>query len=140
MRWTGSRPAGGLAGLYARLALGGAFLSSVAARFGLWDQRPEPFQQFIGYTGEVLSFLPRSTIPFLAVAATIIEIALGVLLLAGAALRWTALASAMLLATFAACMAVSFGLKSPLDYSVLSASAGAVLLRIQAGREGRPGS
>ncbi len=45
--------------LYARLALGSAFLSAVAARFGLWgDRGPHPFAQFIRYTGEVNSFLP----------------------------------------------------------------------------------
>jgi uncharacterized membrane protein YphA (DoxX/SURF4 family) len=139
MHWTGPRSAGGWAGLYARLALGSAFLSAVAARVGLWDRRPEPFRQFIATTGEVLAFLPRSTAPFFAVAATIAETTLGLLLIAGVALRWTALASALLLATFAASMAVSFGVKSPLDASVFSASAAALLLGLQAarGREGR---
>ena len=39
-----------------------------------------------------------------------------------------AFGSAALLALFGTAMACSFGLKSPLDYSVLSASAGALLL------------
>ena len=61
-----------LAVVYARLALGCAFLSAVAARFGLWhDRGPHPFAQFIRYTGEVNSFFPAVTYPFLAVAATI---------------------------------------------------------------------
>lgn len=117
-----------VAALCARLALGAAFLSAVAARFGLWDHRPQPFSEFIGYTGEVLSFVPSAAIPFCAVAATIAETSLGLLLVAGVARRQTALASAALLATFGACMAVSLGIKSPLDYSVFSASAGALLL------------
>lgn len=122
--------------LYTRLALGAAFLSAVAARFGLWDDRPQPFQGFIAYTGEVLSFVPSAAIPFCAVAATIAETSLGLLLIVGVARRRTALASAALLATFGVCMAISFGIKSPLDYSVFSASAGALLLARQSGDPG----
>jgi uncharacterized membrane protein YphA (DoxX/SURF4 family) len=118
-----------LAILYARLALGCAFLSAVAARFGLWhDRGPHPFAEFIRYTGEVNSFLPAAMYPFLAVAATIAETTLGIALIAGFRLRWTALASAILLAVFGIAMAISGGIKSPLDYSVFSASAAALLL------------
>ena len=125
-----------LAALYARLALGSAFLSAVAARFGLWDRRPHPFAQFVTYTGEILSFLPGATIPFCAVAATVLEGTLGLLLLAGVRLRWTASASAVLLALFAISMAISLGPKAPLDESVFSASAAAVLLALAT--EGSP--
>ncbi len=118
------------ASLYGRLALGSAFLSAVAARLGVWDDRPRPFAQFIGYTGEVLAFLPRAAMPFLAVAATVAETALGLLLLAGFRLRRTALASSLLLGIFAISMAISFGIKSPLDGSVFSASAAALLLSL----------
>lgn len=118
-----------LAILYARLALGSAFLSAVAARFGLWgDRGPHPFAQFIRYTGEVNSFLPAITYPYLAVASTIAETTLGIALVVGFRLRWTALASAILLAIFGIVMAISGGIKSPLDYSVFSASAAAFLL------------
>jgi hypothetical protein len=41
-----------------------------------------------------------------------------------------ALASAALLALFGTAMAISLGPKSPLDYSVFSASAGALLLAL----------
>ena len=58
------------------------------------------------------------------------ETSLGVALIAGLRLRWVALASAALLAVFGAAMAISFGPKSPLDYSVFSASAGALLLAL----------
>ncbi|MEA2163531.1 MAG: putative oxidoreductase [Thermoanaerobaculia bacterium] len=58
--------------IYARVALGCAFLSAVAARFGMWrDRGPHPFEAFIRYTGEVNSFLPPAAWPYLAVAATI---------------------------------------------------------------------
>jgi len=52
------------------------------ARFGLWDDRLRPFQGFVGDTGEVLSFVPSAAIPFCAVAATIAETILGLLLVA----------------------------------------------------------
>lgn len=119
--------------LYGRLALALAFLSAVAARFGLWDGRPEPFRRFIEYTAEVNSFLPAAAAPFLAVAATIAECVIGVALLAGFRLRWTAFAAALLLALFGTAMALSAGIKSPLDYSVFSASAAALLLSRESG-------
>lgn len=116
--------------LYARFALAAAFLSAVASRFGLWDGTSfrERFAGFIEYTAEVNSFMPATTIPALAWAATIAELSLGVALLIGVRLRWVAFASAALLALFGTAMAISLGPKSPLDYSVFSASAGALLL------------
>ena len=116
------------AAIYARIALGTAFLSAVAGRFGWWDARPHPFASFVDYTAQVLSFVPRAAIPFFAIAATIAELTLGVLLIAGVRLRWTAPAAAILLGVFAVSMAISFGIKSPLDESVFSASAAALLL------------
>ena len=78
--------------------------------------------------------MPESSIPFLAWAATIAELVLGILLLIGVWLRWTAFASALLLILFGTAMAISFGLKSPLDYSVFSASAAAILLAFNESR------
>jgi putative oxidoreductase len=120
-----------LAIIYARIALGTAFLSAVAARFGLWrDRGPHPFAQFIQYTAEVNSFLPASFAPLLAVAATIAETTLGVLLIAGFRPHWTGLVSATLLALFGIAMTISGGIKSALDASVFSASAAALLLAV----------
>jgi putative oxidoreductase len=120
---------------YARIALGGAFLSAVAARFGLWrDRGPHPFAQFIQYTAEVNSFLPASFAPLLAVMATIAETTLGILLVAGFKPRWTGLASAILLALFGIAMAISGGIKSALDASVFSASAAALLVAVVANK------
>ena len=102
--------------VYARIAIGAAFLSAVASRFGIWDGEPglSRFPAFIQYTAEVNAFLPAVTIPFLAWAATVAETSLGI----------------ALLALFATAMAISLGPKSPLDYSVFSASAGALLLAL----------
>jgi hypothetical protein len=44
--------------------------------------------------------------------------------------RWSAFGSAMLLAWFATAMLVYTGVKPPLDYSVFSASAAALLLAL----------
>jgi len=123
--------------LYARIAVAAAFLSAVASRLGLWDGTLDlkHFQNFIGYTAEVNSFLPRTVIPWVAVSATVAETSLGILLLLGLWPRWVSLASAILLAMFGTAMALSFGLKSPMDYSVFSASGASVLLARNAFRE-----
>jgi putative oxidoreductase len=119
--------------LYARIALGTAFLSGIADRLGLYWGRNVGYGNFDGflrYTAEVNSFMPPAAIPFLAWAATAAEFFLGIALLLGIWPRWVALGSAVLLLVFGTAMAISFGIKSPLDHSVFSASAGAVLLAI----------
>jgi putative oxidoreductase len=45
-----------------------------------------------------------------------------------------AFGSALLLVLFGIAMGISFGIKSPMDYSVFSASAGAVLLGLYGDR------
>ena len=121
---------GKLAAPYARIALGAAFLSGIASRFGLYGKNVGygNFANFVRYTAQVNSFMPASTIPFLAWAATAAELFFGVALIAGVWRRTVALGSAVLLALFGIAMAISFGIKSPLDYSVFSASAAAWLL------------
>jgi putative oxidoreductase len=116
--------------VYARFALGAAFLSAVADRFGLWGKYGGwgNFANFTQYTAQVNSFMPAFMIPFLAWAATIAELSLGIALIVGIWPRWTAFGAAALLFLFGTAMAISFGIKSPLDYSVFSASAGALLL------------
>jgi putative oxidoreductase len=128
-----------VAPVYARIALAAAFLSAVAARFGLWSGRGfrASFDRFVDYTAQVNSFMPAATIPSLAWAATALELSLGVALLVGLRLRWIGLAASGLLVLFGLAMAISFGVKEPLDYSVFSASAGALLLAVDARRQGR---
>ena len=119
--------------IYLRLALGVAFLSGIADRFGLWRGRNIGYGNFAGfvhYTAKVNSFMPASTIPFLAWAATVAEFAFGLALVLGIWVRWAALGSCLLLILFGTAMAISFGPKSPLDYSVFSASAGALVLAV----------
>jgi putative oxidoreductase len=124
--------------LYARIALGVAFLSGIADRFGLYWGRNVGYGDFAGflrYTAKVNSFMPSATIPFLGWAATAAELFFGIALVVGIWPRWVAIGSAMLLVLFGIAMTISFGIKSPLDYSVFSASAAAVLLALYQSRK-----
>src|SRR5438067_13922116 len=129
-----------VAAIYARLALGAAFLSGIADRFGLYGKNVGygNFDNFVKYTACVNSFMPAFTVRYLAWAATVAELVLGLALVFGLWIRWTSLASAVLLVLFGTAMAISFGFKSPLDYSVFSASAAALLLALMAGDRDRP--
>ena len=122
---------------YARVAIGSAFLSAVAGRFGLWSGHVnwDNFARFIQRTAELNGYAPAALVPVLSWAATLLETTLGVTLILGIATRWAALGSAILLAWFATAMAVYTGIKPPLDYSVFSASAGALLLSLAADRQ-----
>ncbi len=129
---------------YARIALAAAFLSAVAGRFGFWtgQVRWESFERFVARTAELNGWAPVFMVPVLAWSATIAETTLAVTLIAGVGVRWAAFASAALLAWFATAMLVYTGLKPPLDYSVYSASACALLLalhehRAATSRDGR---
>jgi uncharacterized membrane protein YphA (DoxX/SURF4 family) len=110
---------------YARIALAAAFLSAVGSRLGLWGTW-SGFEEWA--RTDVLSFVPAFAVKPMLVMATLAEGTLGVLLLIGAWPRAVGLAAAALLAVFAISMALSAGIKSPLDYSVFSASAAALLV------------
>lgn len=114
----------------AGFALGAAFLSAVAAPFGLWEGHFSlaRYAGFVRYTGEVNAFLPRSLDALLAALATVAETSLGLALVAGVRPRGAALGSAALLVLFGTAMALSQGLKSPLDASVFSAAGAALRL------------
>lgn len=120
--------------VFLRLTLGFSFLSAVADRFGLWGAFGEPhmawgtFARFVTYTGTLNWFLPRATIPTIAVVATCAETVLGMLLVLGWQTRMAALLSGVLLMLFAFTMTAALGIKAPLDASVFSAAGGAFLL------------
>ena len=127
--------------VFARLALGTAFLSSVADRFGLWGAYGKQgvswgdFQHFSAYAGMVNSFLPARVIPGVAWAATVAETVLGLGLLLGIYKRSVTIASATLLLLFALAMTASFGVKAAIDYSVFTASSAAFLLFVMDSQE-----
>jgi uncharacterized membrane protein YphA (DoxX/SURF4 family) len=117
-----------------RVALGVGFLSAVADRFGLWGAFGTPnvdwgnFSRFLEYTHTINWFVPEEMIPALGVIATVAEIFLGLLLLAGWHTRATALLSALLLLTFGIAMTLGLGVKAPLNYSVFTGVGGSLLL------------
>jgi uncharacterized membrane protein YphA (DoxX/SURF4 family) len=120
--------------VYLRVALGGAFLSAVADRFGLWGPFGTPnvawgeFGRFVAYVGKLNWFVPEGLWPLAAWLSTAAELSLGLLLLVGLWTRVAAVMGALLLLVFALAMAVALGPEPPLSFSVWSASAGAALL------------
>jgi putative oxidoreductase len=123
-----------LLSLGSRAALGVSFLLSVSDRLGFYGNPGErgvswgTFERFLGYAAKVNAFAPAWMIPFLGTAATVLELLFGVTLVLGLALRWAAFGSAGLLFLFGSAMAISFGIKSPFDYSVFAAMCCALFL------------
>lgn len=120
--------------LLLRLATAANFLSPVADRFGLWGPPGTGnvvwgnWENFVAYTAQVNSFAPAAIVPSLAVAATVLEIGLPIMLILGFKTRLAALGSALLTLIFALAMAISFGIKAPLDYAVFVDCTSAFLL------------
>ncbi|MBE7177172.1 MAG: DoxX family membrane protein [Mucilaginibacter polytrichastri] len=116
--------------LFLRIALGASFLSAVADRFGLWAAHAVwgNWANFLSYSLQLSFYLPDVLTEPVAIAATVAEVLLGILLVAGVWIRIIATASAVLLALFALSMTVATGIKAPLDYSVWTACAASLLL------------
>jgi uncharacterized membrane protein YphA (DoxX/SURF4 family) len=112
------------------------FLTAVADRFGLCGQFGTPnvawgdFARFAQYTGQLNPWAPAALVPTLAWAATAAELVLGVALLLGLFIRWSALLSGILLLLFASGMSMGTGIKSALNASVFSAAAAAFALAV----------
>lgn len=117
-----------MASFFLRIALAAGFLSAVASRLSLWGGHSSGWQNFVHYTAQTNSFLPESLAPPFAVLSTFAELTLGLLLLIGYRTSIVAFSAAILTLLFSIAMAISFGIKEPLDYSVLAFSAGAFLL------------
>ncbi|NSL86984.1 TQO small subunit DoxD [Chitinophaga solisilvae] len=123
-----------LSGFILRIAIAVPYIWFVADRAGLlgphggphtsWGDWPH-FQQ---YAATVLSFVPAAWVYPLALLASITEGILGILLLLGAFTRLAAAGSALLSLSFALSMAVSFGIESPLAYSVFTVAAASMVL------------
>lgn len=125
---------GSFPSVFFRLALATSFLSAVADRFGFWGMFGQPnvswgnFSRFLAYTQKLNWYLPAGMIPALGVISTGAEILLGLLLLVGWQTRAAALLSGILVLTFGLTMTLALGVKAPLNFSVFSAAAGALLL------------
>ncbi|CBW27278.1 putative membrane protein [Halobacteriovorax marinus SJ] len=119
---------------FLRFALAACFLSAVADRVGLWGNAGEPgvvwgnMKAFLDYTHLLLPWMPRALSDVCGYIATFLEVILSVFLLIGFRLKESSLASFFLLLSFILSMSISFGVKSSLDYSVITAAAGAFLL------------
>jgi uncharacterized membrane protein YphA (DoxX/SURF4 family) len=120
--------------LYLRLAIGISFLVFGLDRLGAWGPHGAPgvswgdWSHFMEYATQVMGFLPPWLAQPFAVVATAGEIVFGVLLIVGKWTRIAAAGSSILTALFALSMAISFGIISPLSYSVFAVSAGSLLL------------
>ncbi|WP_017495587.1 MauE/DoxX family redox-associated membrane protein [Flavobacterium sp. WG21] len=114
--------------LLLRVALAAGFLSAVSSRLGLWGTQSSGWENFLAYTEQVNSFLPKNWIPTIAIASTILETLFALLLLIGYQTKFAAAGAAILTFGFALAMTYSFGAKEPLDYSVFTFSMAAFLL------------
>lgn len=120
--------------IFSRVALAASYLSAVADRFGLWGKAGTTgvfwgnFDAFLDYTHILNPWAPRALSNFLGYAVTGIEILLGLLFLIGLRLKETSAISFGLLLIFALSMGFTIGVKSALDYSVLSAAGASLLL------------
>ncbi|MGV0742041.1 hypothetical protein [Mycolicibacterium sp. XJ870] len=123
-----------VATVFARVALATGFLSAVADRFGFWGAAGTGnvswggFDAFLEYLNDLAPYLSGSLVDVAGWAATAVELILGLTLLLGVALRWSAVASAVLLTIFGVSMFVFSGFEAPLSASVFSAAAAALLL------------
>jgi putative oxidoreductase len=117
-----------IASVLLRLSLAAGFLSAVASRLKLSYKNTSGWSGFLDYTAQVNSFLPKAAIPTVAVTATVLEVGFALLLLFGYQTRFAAYGSAGLTLLFALAMAISYGIKEPLNYSVFAFSAGAFQL------------
>lgn len=121
--------------LFARIAIALSFLSAVADRIGLWTPLLGSenvtwgnMTSFIAYTGTLTPWVPQQILPLLGWSVTVAEVVLGILLIIGYQKRIVALLSGLLLLTFAFSMLFFSSFKAPLDYSVFTAAACALLL------------
>ncbi len=120
----------------ARVAFSLTLLSAVADRFGLWGPHGPnnvawgDWQHFVHYTGVLNPYAPAALVPVLAVIATAFEILFALALLTGFQLERAAYGATILFTLFALGMTIGTGIKSPLDASVFTDAAGALLLGV----------
>ena len=117
--------------VFLRIGLSFSFLSAVADRIGLWPKDISAWgnwENFINYTQILNPYLPEFAITPIGYIVTLLETILGILLLIGFKTELSAKISGFLLLLFALAMTFTSGIKSALDYSVLTASAAAFAL------------
>jgi uncharacterized membrane protein YphA (DoxX/SURF4 family) len=117
--------------------LGTIFLSVVSDRMGLWGPPGAPnvswgnFENFLDNVRTLLPILPEALVPVVGWGVTLAEFSFGVLLLLGYRTRIVALLSGFLFLSFAISTGIAFGVKVPLNFSIVTDSACAFLLAAQ---------
>jgi len=120
--------------VFLRASVGASYLWASADRLGVIGAHGQPhvgwgdWQHFMLYCEQIMSFMPEVLVAPLAVVATTAEIAFGLLLILGLFTRIAAIGSGFLSLCFGLSMALSFGIDSPLNYSVFTLSAASFLL------------
>ncbi len=120
--------------LFLRVGLGASYLCAGLDRLGAWGPPGAShvswgdWQHFMQYAAQLMFFLPYSVAEIFAGIASGAEIIFAILLITGFRTRWAAIGSGVLLLGFALAMTIALGIAAPLNYSVLTASAGSFLL------------
>ena len=119
-----------------RLSLAAAFLSAVGDRLGAWGRSPHAswgdWRHFRIYADRLNWYMPAAVQPAAAVLATAAEAIFAIALITGFRLREAAIGSGVLLTIFGISMALTLGMKPPLDYSVFTAATAAFSLAVTA--------
>ena len=124
--------------VFLRFALGAAFLTAVTDRLGIWGPSGTAnvawgdMTHFMAYAAKLNPWFLNGMIPVAAWFVTVAETLLALALLLGFHTRVSAQLSGWLLLAFAIGMTAGTGIKSALNASVFSASAGAFLLATSA--------
>jgi len=120
--------------VFLRFALAAAFLTAVTDRLGIWGPLGTAnvawgdMTHFMAYAAKLNPWFPKTVIPALAWFVTVAETLLGAALILGFQTRRAAELGGWLLLAFGIGMTAGTGIKSALNASVFSASAGAFLL------------
>ena len=111
-----------------RLSLANAFLSPVSDRLGAWGPHASPpgswgdWHHCRIYADRLDWYMPAAVQPAATVLATAGEAIFAVALITGPRLREAAIGSGVLLTIFGMSMALTLGMKAPLDDSVFTAA------------------
>lgn len=114
-----------------RLALGTAFLSAVADRFGIWPKDLSGWgnwASFVESTRGMNPWFPEAFINPVAIVVTAAELIFGLCVLLGFKTELFAKLSGYLLLAFALAITLSSNIKGAFDYSVFTAAAAAFAL------------
>lgn len=122
--------------LLLRIALGIGFLVTVSDRLGiLGPMGPQSkniewgnWNNFITYTGTLMPFLDWPLTELMGAIATLAEAVIGILLIIGFKTRIAAIASCGLTLIFALSMALSLGIKAPINFAVFPVCTASLLL------------